>query len=228
MLFGASMLSSVLPLLIVLSSLADQKIDDDLSRHIGLDKDGAEIIRGLFRSTPTHDAGAIVTAVIFGLAGTLVTVSFLQTLYERAFEQAPRGWRDIGRFLVWVAVLAAVLVAGGLARSGLDIVLVRVVSLVLGTAFFWWSMHFLLAGRVAWRALARPALLTGIFWVGLSIFASAVFSSTIVSDSRLYGTVGVVFTLLTWFIAIGAVVVLGAVAGATWEARRGASRRASG
>jgi membrane protein len=79
-------------------------------------------------------------------------------------------------------------------------------------------MHFLLAGRVAWRRLARPALVTGVFWIGLAGFSAAVFSSTIVSDSRLYGTIGVVFTLLTWFIAIGAVVVLGAALGATWEA----------
>jgi membrane protein len=49
------------------------------------------------------------------------------------------------------------------------------------------------------------------------------FSSAIISDSRLYGTIGVVFTLLTWFIAIGAVIVLGAVAGATWDQRKGRS-----
>ena len=55
------------------------------------------------------------------------------------------------------------------------------------------------------------------------------FSSAIITGSRLYGTIGVVFTLLTWFIAIGAVIVPGAVAGATWDQRcrssRGARRR---
>lgn len=47
------------------------------------------------------------------------------------------------------------------------------------------------------------------------------FAAAIISDSRLYGTIGVVFTLLTWFIAICAVIVLGAVAGATWDQRKG-------
>ena len=46
-------------------------------------------------------------------------------------------------------------------------------------------------------------------------------SAAIISDSRLYGTIGVVFTLLTWFIAIGAVIVLGAAAGAAWDQRKG-------
>ncbi len=46
-----------------------------------------------------------------------------------------------------------------------------------------------------------------------------------VSDSRLYGPIGVVFTLMIWFIAIGAVIVLGAAAGATWAERAGAAPR---
>ena len=40
------------------------------------------------------------------------------------------------------------------------------------------------------------------------------------SDSRTYGTIGAVFSILTWFIAIGAVIILGAVAGVVWEDRR--------
>jgi membrane protein len=53
------------------------------------------------------------------------------------------------------------------------------------------------------------------------VFSSVCFSSAIISGSRLYGTIGVVFSLMTWFIAIGAVIVPGAVAGATWDQRKG-------
>jgi membrane protein len=62
-------------------------------------------------------------------------------------------------------------------------------------------------------------MLTALFWLGLELFSTVYFSATIISDSRLYGTIGVVFSLLTWFIAIGAVVVLGAVGGATGNSR---------
>jgi membrane protein len=82
----------------------------------------------------------------------------------------------------------------------------------------------LLAGRVHWRELVRPAILTGLCWIGLELFSAAYFSAAIISDSRLYGTIGVVFSLMIWFIAIGAVIVLGAVAGATWNQRKAGTR----
>jgi membrane protein len=96
-------------------------------------------------------------------------------------------------------------------------------NLVLVTAFFWWGLHYLLHGRDTWRRLFPAALSTGVFWVGLGAFASFYFSSTLISDSRLYGTIGVVFTLLTWFIAMGAVIILGAVVGRTWVMRKASS-----
>jgi len=77
---------------------------------------------------------------------------------------------------------------------------------------------------VPWRRLLRAAVVTALLRFGLGLVSSVYFSSAIISDSRLYGTIGVVFTLLTWLIAIGAVIVLGAVAGATWDQRKGRSR----
>jgi len=33
-------------------------------------------------------------------------------------------------------------------------------------------MHFLLAGRVRWRYLLRPAFVSGLFWLGFALFSS--------------------------------------------------------
>jgi hypothetical protein len=52
--FGASMLWSALPLIILLSSVANTRIDDDLSRHIGLNSHGAHIVETLFRGAPAR------------------------------------------------------------------------------------------------------------------------------------------------------------------------------
>ena len=41
----------------------------------------------------------------------------------------------------------------------------------------------------------------------------------IIDDSKTYGTIGVVFTFLSWFILIGSVIVLGAAFGAVWQQR---------
>jgi membrane protein len=82
-------------------------------------------------------------------------------------------------------------------------------------------MHFLLAGREPWGRLFRSAVTTAIFWVGLGVFSHFYFSSSMISDNKLYGSIGVVFDLVTWFIAIGAVLMLGAVVGAVWDNKRG-------
>jgi membrane protein len=70
-------------------------------------------------------------------------------------------------------------------------------------------MHFLLVGRTSWRCLVRPAITTAVLWAGFGLLSSLYFTPLIVSDSRTYGTIGVVFTLLTWFFLIGAILVLG-------------------
>ena len=86
-------------------------------------------------------------------------------------------------------------------------------------------MHFLLAGRVPWRRLLPSAIITGAFFGGLGVFSKFYFSETIVSDSKTYGTIGAIFGIMTWFVAIGAVVILGAVADVVWEDRRNCRNR---
>ena len=231
-LFGAALLISVLPFVILTSSLANKRIDADLSRHIGLNRQGALIVSQLFRSSPADSPVAIATAPIFAAAGTMAVAGSLQLIYEQVFGQQHRGWKDVHRFAAWVGVLFCVLVAESVISKPVHATVGPVgqglVTYAGVTAFFWWTMHLLLAGRVSWRRLLRPAILTGVFWMGLELVSAAYFSSAIVSDSRLYGTIGVVFSLMIWFIAIGAVIVLGAVAGATWNLRNGTSKAAEG
>jgi hypothetical protein len=77
-------------------------------------------------------------------------------------------------------------------------VLSAAVAVVAGTLLFWLTMHFLLAGRETWRRLFRSALTTAVFWVGLGVFSHFYFSSSMISDNKLYGPIGAVFDLVTW------------------------------
>jgi membrane protein len=220
--FGASLLWSALPLLILLSSLADKRIDDDISRHIGLNTQGAHIVETLFRGTPAHGVEALLTGFLFCFAGVVAVVSSLQLIYERIFGQEPRGWRNLPRGIVWLLALLALLVTEGVinrpVKHDAGVAVLDLVGVVTTTLFFWWTLHFLLAGRVAWRRLGRPALTSGVLWLGFGLFSSVYFSPLVVSDSKTYGTIGVVFSFLTWFFLIGAIIVLGAVSGAAWQA----------
>ena len=225
LLFAAELLWSVLPLLILLSSFANHRIDDDLSAHIGLDHKAALIIRDMFRGTPQHALIPIATGLLFSLAGTIAVTQSLQVLYERVFEQEPQRWRDIPRVLVWLVILLGCLVLEAAyarpVRTAVGPVLSRAVSFAVATLFFGWTMHFLLAGRVRWRLVVRPALVTGLLWLCLVLFSALFLSEDVISNQRDYGTIGVVFTLLTWFVLIGTAIVLGSVGGMFWQTRAG-------
>ncbi len=225
MLFGAGLLVSLLPFLILLSAFASARVDDDIALRLGLDRQASEIVTHLLRSTPASLNVATATSLIFVTAGTLAVASSLQQIYEKVFHQEHRGLRGLYRLPIWIVVLCLAVafesVAGrpvrnAYAGSGL----VELVTFAIMTPLFWWSMHFLLEGRVPWRRLLPPAIATGVFFTGLGVFSKFYFSSTIISDSKTYGTIGAVFGIMTWFVAIGAVIILGAVAGVVWENRR--------
>jgi membrane protein len=226
--FGASMLLSVLPLILLLSAFANSRVDDDISGHLGLNSQGARIVGGLFRTPGASFNSAILLSLVLSLVGTIAVARSIQEVYERAFGDTPsRGTRNLLRCAVWVAGVAALLIGdAAISRALRDgpagPLVLGLVDFFALTLFFWWTVRFLLGGREPWRRIVPTAVATALFWLGLGVFASFYFSSTIIADSRLYGTIGVVFDLLTWFIAIGAVLTLGAVAGVVWERRRSA------
>jgi membrane protein len=133
--------------------------------------------------------------------------------------------QDLNRLLAWIAALCVAVMVESLAERPVTAVaaggwLAPLVTVAIMTLFFWWTMHFLLAGRVPWRELLPSAIITGVFYGGLGVFSKFYFSETIISDSKTYGTIGAIFGIMTWFIAIGAVIILGAVATAVWEDRK--------
>jgi membrane protein len=224
-LFGAGLLVSLLPFVILLSAFASHRVDDDISVRLGLDRRAAGIVDTLFTHAPATLNASTVTSLIFVTVGMFAVASSLQQIYEKAFRQDHRGLRDWHRLLIWIIALclAVVLetVAGRPVRNlpagtWLD----ALVTAAIMAPFFWWTMDFLLAGRVPWRKLLPSAIITGVFYGGLGIFSKFYFSGTIISDSKTYGTIGAIFGILTWLIAIGAVIILGAVAGLVWEERR--------
>lgn len=230
--FGACLLLTVPPLAIVLSAYAGHRIDDDIATHLGLSVRGTRVIEGLFKaSIASFDVFDFVN-LLLTFAGTIAVARSVEVIYERAFDDTPiargQGWL---RCLVAVVALSGVAFADGLidrtVRRAAGSVVFGLVELVLFTLFFWWAIHFLLGGRETWRRTFPAAVFTGLFWIGLGVFSSLYFSSTVVDDSRIYGTIGVAFTLVTWFIAIGAVLALGAVVGVVWENRRTGNQHAS-
>jgi membrane protein len=217
MIFGALFLLSALPLVILLNSFAHRRTEDDLTRHLGLDAHAQRVVDGLFTSGHVVFS-AVVLALLFAVGGTISVAGAVQRIYERTFHQPHLKRWNVPRLLIWAAVLLAWLATDGVIAAGTrqvtdGIVIDGVAVFGVTTVFFWWSMRFLLARRVQSRRLVVPALVTAAFWMGLEVFSALYFSSSINADSSVYGSIGVVFSLLTWFTAIAAVVILGAVIG---------------
>jgi membrane protein len=225
-LFGSAILLSVVPIIILLSSLASTRIDDDVARNMGLDRRGAQYIAGLFTAPRSGTGVEIVVGFMMAVAGTIAVGLSVQKVYEKIFDHDHRkSVRDLVRCIVWVVCVGALLVVDAMTykrieRTGIGTVLEPIVEISVLTLFFWWSMHFLLAGRRSWRQLRAPAIATSLYWIVFGIVASLYFSGSVDTDARLYGAIGIVFDLATWFIAVGAVIILGAATGATWENRR--------
>ena len=177
MLFGAGLLVSVLPFVILMSAFASQRVDDDISLCMGLDRRAAGIVDHLFSSAPASLNPATVTSLVFVTAGLLAVASSLQQIYEKVFHQAHRGLRDLFHLLAWIVVLCLAVAFDSVAERPVSSAgggwLAPLVTVAIMTPFVWWTMHFLLAGRVPWRRLLPSAIITGVFFGGLGVSPSS-------------------------------------------------------
>lgn len=97
--------------------------------------------------------------------------------------------------------------------------LLAIPALVAVTGFWWFTMWLLLARRISWRELGPSAVATGIFWLAMCVVFNLTMSSTITSNYKKYGEIGVVLSFMSFLIAIGVVIILRAVLGVVWRLR---------
>jgi len=101
------------------------------------------------------------------------------------------------RALTWLAALGGCWFAAGSAGPAVSHaagpVLFGVIALVVFTGFWWFTMWFLLAGRMSWGDLFPAAVATAVFWVGLEAVFSAVFSGMVIANDDKYGPIGIMF-----------------------------------
>jgi membrane protein len=223
MLFAAVLLLCFVPFLFVLQSLAGRTEAASFVRRFGLTGQAARAVRQAFTSPMATSAAVDELSWVFLVIGGIAAAGAIQELYERVFEVPGRGLRNTPHRAGWLAAAIGALFLEAWSYPWLSgiggPVLVAVASAIGATAFWWFSMWLLLAGRLAWRQLLPSALATGICWLGMALIFRLTFSGEIASDYRKYGSAGVVFAIMTLLIAIGVVIILGALAGVAWRER---------
>jgi membrane protein len=227
MLFAATLLLCLFPFLIVVRALAGRPALNTLTQYTGLNGQAAADMNHLFASSAATASAVVGTAsMVYFVLGGIAAATALQQIYEQAFDLPHRGMSAIPHRLAVLGVLLASSLLTGWAGPGLrhagGPVLLAAAGLVWSTGFWWLTMHILLAGRISWRELLPAAIATGVLYVSMEVFFSFFLSGMVVSNDKKYGPIGIVFALLSYLIAIGVVVILGAVLGLVWQQRSSA------
>lgn len=219
MLLASTLLLCAVPFFLIVTALAGQSAASSLSHRMGLNEQAAAYVEKLFAPSSAISAAVNGLSWVFFVLAGLAGAKAVQQLYQRVFDVRARGAADSLRAFVWLALVVGVPFAvsgAGPGLRGTGGVPFWVTHTVLSFVFFWFSMWFLLAGRMAWRRLLPCAVATGACWVGMMAVFAVIFSGVIISYNERYGSIGTVFALMSFFIAIGVVLVLGAALGLVW------------
>jgi membrane protein len=229
MLLAATLLLCAVPFLLIAAALAGRSVVSGLTARLGLSQQAAADVGHLFTSSSaTSNAVTGLSWVFFILGGTAAATA-VQRLYQRVFQVDPQGAGDRLRGLIWLALALGWIFLGSSVGPGFRAslpVLWWIVNIPGFIGFWWFTMWFLLAGRVSWRRLVPCAVTTGAFWLAMLAVFSVIFSGMVISYDQKYGPIGVVFGLMSFFIAVGVVIILGAAVGLMWQ-DRGLSFRAA-
>jgi membrane protein len=209
--FAALALLTVIPLLLVVAA-ANPAPDNGLAGWVvygmGLTGPSAHAVTDLF-SAPARVLGTtgVFSAVLLAVAGVSFAGS-VQAGFEKIWALPAGPWHKIWRQAVWLAALVAYIYAaatvGAVTHSGLAESAGRVaVAVVLGVAFFWWGLRFLVGGRVSYLGALPGAVGTLLGLAGLRVFSGLVFDPLIARNAVSYGALGTVLIVASWLIGVG-------------------------
>lgn len=209
--FAALAMLTMIPLLIVIAATTPARgngIAGWVIYGMGLTARSASAVTRLF-SAPARVLGttSAFSAVLLAVSGVSFAGS-VQAAFEKIWGLSTGPWHKIWRQGVWLLMLIAYIyvdaTVGTISPGGLFSALIRVVlAVVLGIAFFWWGLRFLLGGRVSYLAALPGAVATIGCLAGLRVFSGLVFDPLIAGDAVSYGALGTVLIVQSWLIGVG-------------------------
>jgi membrane protein len=226
--FAALAMLTLFPLLVVVAA-ASAATHHGLAVWVvygmGLTGSSASAVTRLF-SAPSRVLGStsVFSAVVLAVSGVAFGGS-VQAGYERIWGLPAGPWNKIWRKVVWVVALVAYIYAaatvGTVIYRGWAETAARVaVAVVLGIAFFWWGLRFLVGARVSYLAAASGAVATMAGLAGLRVFSGLVFQPLIASNAVSYGALGSFLIVQSWLIGVGWVIYGGQLFGRWFYAAR--------
>lgn len=222
--FSAAFILSFIPFLLLVSAAIGRDLPHALVTRSGFSPSAAHDVTSLFAHGRTPFTTFTVVGVILTIAGADSMTKTLQNWYEKVFEESIVGWKKTARRVLWLTGAAGYLMMQFLIGRRFEPigggVTIAISQFLLSIAFWWWSVHCLLAGQVGWRRLFSTGLATAVCYTIVGLYVRIWSSWAIVSNERSYGPIGAMMTILATLVALGIAILLGAVIGADFNELR--------
>src|SRR6478609_9612607 len=219
MAIAAQSYSAFLPLVIVYSSTLPRGENEDFAdvivHRFELQGATAESVRQAFAPSGAVESSLTVLGVVLLLVSTLSFTRGLQRMYEGAFGLPTLGMRNTPRALTWLLVIGAVLAVRPIVTAPFSGVLLVAVTLAMSTLVWLITPYLLLGRRVRPLRLLPSAALTAVGMAGVGVWSVLFMPHQLATSAAQYGVIGIGFAMLTWFVAVAAVVVVATTGGAT-------------
>jgi membrane protein len=221
LLLAALALMLVIPALVTLAAVLPLGTDDGtvsaFALRAGLTPQATHDLQQLFPSRTTVRSASTWFSAALTVILTVRWPMALQRGYEIVWGLPRGGLRTLWRPLVWVAAFVALVAVAALVDPILGgwvwLLAILVVGTPLVTGWAWCTQYLLLAGRVPWRPLLPGAVVIALGLIGLRLAAGIVLSPAITEHYQEYGPLGIVFMMLSWFVAFSVVMLGGAAVG---------------
>ncbi|MFC7265183.1 YhjD/YihY/BrkB family envelope integrity protein [Streptomyces lutosisoli] len=213
---------TAVPLLFVVASFAPEglrnQIVDSVHDVLGINGSADQQLKMVYDadSGSLRQSTGVVSALMVLLSATACSRA-MQRLCQRAWRLSKTSARIAAwRWVVWLVTFLAVIALQGPLRNGFGAGLWLGLPLVLVTqvGVWWWTQHLLLAARVPWLPLLPGALLTGTALTVVAVVAKLYVPAALNHSLDRYGSLGAVFTVLSWLIGLCVVVAVGITTGA--------------
>jgi membrane protein len=224
-----TLLLCAFPFFLIVAALTGRSAVQSLARRLGPSQQAAADVGYLFTSSATTAAAVTGLAWAAFIFCGICASSAVKGLYERVFElrfpgspghDPPADLAGPGGGLFPLERLGGALGAPRRPGPVRDRRSGRIHRRVVVHDPVSAGRTGRMAETVSVRRRHGPVLL------GMMAVFSATFSGMVISGAQKYGPIGTVFALMSWMIAIGVVIILGAVTGLVWQ-ERGLSFRAA-
>jgi membrane protein len=207
-------------------SSGDPEFANEVIEQFGLEGDAARTVLDALESAEEARAAA----TIIGFAGLLWTglgvVGSLSAAINAAWQSHGHGLLDKVRGLAWLTgagVLFLLSVGATSLTPELPLVgrpLGLLVAAAITAVLFCWTFVTLSGAPVGWRVHVPGAVLAAVGSSILQVLGTIWLPRMVANSSALYGTVGIVFALLVWFLLYGRVFTYAAVLNVVLYERR--------